>query len=79
MKIWTRLLFYDILLAHKWLCCAGMHILIMPYGNKKASDSHYERNLKSGDSGHNSELKKETREHSLVLLCFLVYNTYWRW
>ena len=29
---------------------------------------------KSGDSGHNSELKKETREHTLVLFCFLVYN-----
>lgn len=31
---------------------------------------------KSGDSGHNSELKKETREHTLVLLCIFVYNTY---
>ena len=53
---------------------------------KKASDSHYKRNLKkeaipaltgtkkSGDSGHNSELKKETREHTLVLLCNLLYN-----
>lgn len=30
---------------------------------------------KAGDSDHNSELKKETREQTLVLFLILVYNT----
>ena len=58
-KIWTFNHIYGILLAHKWLCCAFLHIIIMLLSsNKKASDSHYKRNLKKKRFRLWQELKK---------------------
>ena len=52
---------------YKWLWCMEIHILIMPYDNKKLVIPTIRGTEKSGDSDHNSELKKELEHHIKVL------------